>query len=451
VKARIVTIAKWALYPLFYLFCLALFGYLTFPFDRLKDRLIAEFEREQATHGGHQRLEIDELSSYWFSGVDVTGVKLVIPPADPGDKDAKDTVLAVDRAHARVQLLPLLIGRVRVDFTAEAFDGEVSGSVPVTGGNGAIELSLEDVDLSKVAAITDTIGVPLRGIASGTIELDAPERKLSKATGSVSLTVRGVSVGDGKTKIKGQLALPEAKLGDLTITADATDGLLKISKLAAPGPDLDLQGDGKISLRDVWNDSSADLYVKFKFSDAYRGKNDVTKSLLGAPGSKAPALLDLADPKIKKAKRPDGFYGFHVHGTLRNLRFDPSASGAPEGGAARGGKGSPFQRKAGGISLPLGPSEAVHETHEARPAAPSIGSPLPRAVDRPEPERDREPERPEITPPPPPPPPPREAPEPPVPEPEPEPQAAPEPAQEQPAEPPQEEAPAQQQEPAPAE
>ncbi len=40
------------------------------PYDRLKDRLIAEFDRTQQKRGPSQaqRLEIDELDSYWFTG-----------------------------------------------------------------------------------------------------------------------------------------------------------------------------------------------------------------------------------------------------------------------------------------------------------------------------------------------------------------------------------------------
>jgi hypothetical protein len=148
--------------------------------------------------------------------------------------------------------------------------------------------------------------------------------------------------------------------------ADVKDGLVQLTKLAAPGPDLELVGDGKITLRDPWKDALADLYMRFKFSDAYRGKDSITKSLLGEPGSKMPALLDL-DPKMKKAKRADGFYGFHAHGPLRHLKFDPSASGAPDVAPSKG-KASPFQKKKGGgmEAFPLGTSDAVRRDAPSR-------------------------------------------------------------------------------------
>jgi type II secretion system protein N len=384
VTSKLVTVAKYAVYPLFYFFCLAMFGYLTFPYDRLKDRLISEFHRSQTKRGqpAAQRLEIDTLDSYWFTGVEVIGARVIIAPSAEdllastkassagGTEDAaakaKDTVINIEEGHARVRLLPLLIGRVRVDFGAKVFGGEVTGSAPVgRAAENHIEVEIDGVDLGQVEPLVAAVGLPMKGTANGKLDLVAPEGKFNKADGSFELTVTDAAVGDGKTKLKGQLALPEAKLGDLTITADAKDGVLKISKLSANG-DLEVVGDGKIAMREPWNDSNVDVYLRFKFSDGYRGKNEVTRSLLGAPGSTAPALLDLADPKIKKAKRADGFYGWHVHGAIKRIKFDPSASDAPGGAGtrpARTGKDTPFSagaKKPGApnLTLPLGPSTA---------------------------------------------------------------------------------------------
>src|SRR5262249_19443770 len=117
------------------------------------------------------------------------------------------------------------------------------------------------------------------------------------------------------------------KLGDLSIQAEAKDGVLKLTKLAAAGHDLELVGDGSIKLKEPWQEAIADLYVRFKFTDAFRGKNSMTKALLGDPGSSSAGLIEgPMMPKMKRAKRPDGFYGFHVSGPLKRLRFDPSTA-----------------------------------------------------------------------------------------------------------------------------
>lgn len=379
-KARLIKIGKWAAYPLFYLFCLGLFGYLTFPYNRLKDRLIAEFDRMQQKRGPSQaqRLEIDELDAYWFTGVEAKGVRLILPPNELGaarrssaaaftsgdaakEGPPKPTVIEIDEAHARVQILPLLIGKMRVSFWASVFGGEIEGVAPMDRSGGDLHVEVSDVDLAKVTPLADILGLPIAGTLTANLELNAPEGKLNKANGTLEVSAKDVSVGDGKTKIQGLIALPEAKLGELLVSAEAKDGVLKVTKLTANGSDLELNGDGKVTLRDPWNNSLADLYVRFKFSDAYRGKNDVTKSLLGAPGSNVPGLIEMQQPKMKRAKRADGFYGWHVHGMLRRPRFDPHAADSP---AARGrGKSdgapgaNPTTRRPGAATPPPGPSE----------------------------------------------------------------------------------------------
>ena len=53
-----------------------------------------------------------------------------------------------------------------------------------------------------------------------------------------------------------------------------------------------------------------------------------------APGSTAPGLFDL-DPKNKRAKRPDGFYGYRASGTFSSPSFTPNPGSAAK---EKGGK-----------------------------------------------------------------------------------------------------------------
>lgn len=348
-KQRLVRILKFLAYPALYLTCLTLFFYLTFPWNRLKDRLVAEIAiRAQKPKSSIQRVEIDDLDSYWFTGAEATGVRIYLPPSDDAgaDKDKPlETVVKVDEVNARLQILPLFLGRLRVKFWAKAFNGDIRGTVPIGASSGPVEVQLDAVDLAYVDVIKDTIGIPIKGIATGKLELTAEAGKFSKASGMLDLAINGVTVGDGKSKIKNQIALPEAKLGDLVIAAEAKDGALKITKFEANGTDIELAGDGKINVREPAGSSIADLYVRFKFTDAYRTKSDLTKTLLGAPGSSAPSLFELADPRIKRSKRTDGFYGWHMHGALGKLKFDPSTADGAAAGKGKGKADSPFTTK----------------------------------------------------------------------------------------------------------
>jgi type II secretion system protein N len=338
---RILTLSG---YPAFYLFCLFVFAYFTFPYERLKERLLVELDAQRGSNPTAQHIEIDSLGPYWLSGVSVKGLKVISPRTPGPDGDRPPSKLTIDKAHLRVSILPLLIGRVTVSFGASAFGGSIDGWTRANSEGRRIEASLDDVDVGQIEMLGDMVGgLPLSGTMDGSIEWMLPEQKLSKATGTVSLKIADLTAGDGKTKIAGKLALPKLNVGAFELTADAKDGVLKIGKLGAKGQDLDFDGDGKISMRDPFSDSIADLFLRFRFSDGYKGKNDVTKSLFGAPGSSMPALFELADPRIKTSKRSDGFYGWHMAGLLKDPRFDaaPTGGGASSGGAPAGGRAGP--------------------------------------------------------------------------------------------------------------
>jgi type II secretion system protein N len=341
VKERLLKYAKYAPlvgYPVFYLFCLFVFAAVTFPYDKLRQRVVAAFNADQHATGGQQELRIDEMSGYWLSGVRVRGVTLSSAATEPGKQPSK---IQIDEATVRYQVLPALIGHSDVHFDVYAFGGEASGSYDVSGKDRSLEATLDSVDMGEVDPLVQMLGIPLQGKLSGTVRFMLPEGKTAKGSGAVSLEASGVSVGDGKAKLKGALALPKIDVGTLSLAADAKDGALKITKLAAGGKDVELQGDGRITMRDSMGDSLCDANVRFKINDAYRSKNDITKSLFGAPGSNAPALFELADPKIKLSKRADGFYGWTLRGPLARLEFIPAGGGAVGAGMGPNGPTTP--------------------------------------------------------------------------------------------------------------
>jgi len=330
VTPRVRQILKWAGYVGFYLFALCMFAYLTFPYNRLGDRIVAEFNARQ-TGPKPMRLKLGDMSSYWLNGVEAENITFTSPgEPDEQGRPGKPKVMKIDSAHASVSLLRLLIGSLRLSFGASAFGGELSGSTSVSDEGRQLEVELEDLDLGQAPMIGDIVGLPLSGKLSGTIDLLMPEEKLSKADGKISLKVAGLAAGDGKAKIRDTIALPRLDAGDLTLDADVKTGTLKVSQLAANGPDLKLDSEGTLRLRDVFDTSVLNLNISFKFQDRYTNKSDITKSLFGS--GTMPGLFDL-DPKMKHAKRGDGSYGWRASGSIAHLNFVP-APNAPGGGAA---------------------------------------------------------------------------------------------------------------------
>jgi type II secretion system protein N len=325
VKERLLKYAKYAPYvgyPLFYLVMLVVFIALLVPWDKVRERAVAQFNADQRATGGKYELQVDEMSGYWLSGARMKGVRLLSPPTEPGKPPSK---IDIDEATVRYALL---IGHGDIGFHVNAFGGEASGTWGQHGNDRSIEVELDSVDVGAIDALTQVLGVPLKGKVNGKVKLAMPEGKASKGSGTVALEIQDVSVGDGKAKLKGALALPRIDVGTITLSGDARDGTLKITKLVAGGKDLELQGEGRVVMRELATDSLCDATIRFKLNDGYRNKNDLTKSLFGSPGSTMPALFEM-DPKVKQSKRPDGFYAWAMRGKLGNPDFTPAGGGGP--------------------------------------------------------------------------------------------------------------------------
>jgi type II secretion system protein N len=326
--ARLKRILPFVGYIAFYFFAFAMCCYFTFPYERLRDRIVAEFHASQKGQAKQNHLEIEEVSPYRLTGVIATGVRYITPGTAKGDTPAVPTTIEIEELRARLSILPLLIGNKNVSFYARAFGGELEGSFSDASKERKLELTMTDVAIGRIEPITGMIGLPLTGAIKGNVEMTFPDKRASKSSGSIKLSVADLSAGDGKAKIADTIALPKLQVGDLVMDAEVKEGVLHVNKLGAAGKDLDLISEGKITLRDQPLDSVADVYVRFKFSDNFRGKSDVTKSLFGAPGSSTPALFEF-NPKVKQSKRTDGFYGWHMVGQLMNARFDPFAANPP--------------------------------------------------------------------------------------------------------------------------
>lgn len=312
-------------YPAFYLFCLGIFLSWTFPYDKLKERIVTQFNAQQKSATNPQQLEIDELDSNLITGVKAKGVRLIQPSREP---DKAPTIITIDEAKARVSLLSLIIGNKNVSFRIEAFDGVIKGNYFESSKEREIEVTFDGVDMARVDAIAANVGFPIDGKLNGDVKLTLPEGKASKGNGTVNLEIKDMAAGKGseftvKTPM-GPFTLPKLKIGNFTIIGEAKDGKLTLSKIAGSGGDVDLNGDGKVMLKEIANDANLDVNLKFKLNDSYRGKNDKTKLLFGTPGKSDKPMVDM----MLKSKTNDGFYNLKVGGTLGNPK--PDTSGGPK-------------------------------------------------------------------------------------------------------------------------
>ncbi len=354
-RERLRLAAAIAGYPLFYVFCFVAFVSALFPFEVLKERIVIQFNATQRAAGAPQEIAIDDMTSSWPIGVKAIGVHLTQPPAAT-DPKAQPVVLTVDEARANISIPALLIGRKKVNFSIDGFGGSVWGHYEEIGTDREVDVNLKEIDLGQVAPVTALLGVPMEGQLKGEISITMPEGKASKGTGTVDLQGTDIAVGDGKAKLKGLLALPRLVVGDLAIAAEAKDGVLKFTKFEASGKDVEIGGEGRILMRELATESVCDVTLKFKVNDVYKGKSDLTKNLFGAPGSTKGGDLEMLVPQVKAAKRPDGYFGFHLRGLLGRPDFDPAPNASGFGNGAGGSNAGITPSSGGGASGASGTS-----------------------------------------------------------------------------------------------
>jgi type II secretion system protein N len=361
------TVGPWIGYTGFFFTAFVLFSYWTFPWDRVRDKVIADFDRAQVPAPGAARqiLSIGKLEPSWGTGIVLKEVALTTVPADP---TKPSTAMRADEIRARVSLGSLLSAAKDVTFSVRTMGGTIEGSVthkaavqkdpkavPLKGGarfDRTIHVDVENLALNEFAPFRDAIGVPIGGTVKGTIELTLGESRADKANGTIDFTVENYWVSDGVVPFKvpalkpifgsENITLPKIEIGTLPIQVAVKDGIARITKWAATGKDLDVALEGQIVLKDQVALSELQLGLKFKFNESYKKKGDATAGLL--------FLLD-GEPKLKASKRPDGFYALRVQGPLGGS--PQILPGGGPGGAMQPMGASPFLKPMG--ASPPGP------------------------------------------------------------------------------------------------
>ena len=115
-RALLKKYGKYLGYVLFTLLAIAYFSFLTFPYDVLKDRYLA-----QQTRGLPYQVTIDEIRATPFLWIRASGVDV-----SPAKKD-EVSILKVKEVRLRPSLYRLLVGKLAFRFKASLYGGKVQG------------------------------------------------------------------------------------------------------------------------------------------------------------------------------------------------------------------------------------------------------------------------------------------------------------------------------------
>lgn len=302
-----------AAYPLFFLFSLVVGAYFTFPYDHVRDYIVQEAER-----GGTMQLEITSLEPDWFTGVELEGVRFATVPDDPSAQPAE---LVVPKANARISLLSLLGGTTEVSFDAEMDGGgTIEGSFAEDEEMLHVDATLASVDLRRVGPIRDAVGLPVAGRAEGTLDFTIG-REAADTSGEANLTIRNLSLGDGRTPLAIEglgpgLTLERLNVGTLQLRMDTERGTTRVERLHADGEHAALWGTGSLRLAQPLRSSSVDMLFRIQFKDAYRTSSPRMEGLF--------ALLEI-NPQVRPARTPDGGFQWRIQGSFGGrVRMVPS-------------------------------------------------------------------------------------------------------------------------------
>lgn len=302
-------------YVAFFLTCFVLFAYWTFPYERVRDLLMAKVA-ENPSPGARTKLTIGELGPHWLSGVAMSAVAL---ERSTGTADETPSRLAFDELTLHASPLALLFGGISLDFGAEIGDGEIDGSYEADEDEPTrVEAELDEVDLGQLG-VGSYLGVPVAGAATGTIDVTLA-KEAAGTNGNVELTIVGLRLADGKTPVKipgmgGGLTIAPVDAGTLEIKLTVRDGVATIEKMEAKGKDLELSGSGSVRIATPFAQSRADVTLGVKFTEGYKRSNEKTKLAF--------ELME-QNPLIKRSIGSDGMIRFKLSGPVTALRSAPA-------------------------------------------------------------------------------------------------------------------------------
>ena len=388
-------------YVLFFVCSFLLLCYLLFPFNRWKGTLEELMSRQL-----DRKVTIGSVGSWGVTGLklrDVT-IEKVEEDEEPEagifekaadkagvkkkdrkkkEKKKRSIPLHIDRLGLRVALLPLVTGKMGVCFDARLFDGVLKGcyvdaSRSILGGRrdgppseddprSGLDVKIRGIDLREIAQLEDLVGLPFNGVVEGDVDLSYVAGLPRTAEGDVELRIEDLRVGEKGGKIdlskaggvlQGEITFEPIVVGDLVLEMKGESGILEVENLKATSQHVQIRGGGDMSLRQPLMLSVMNIYVMFKFQPAYTDKSSMTKTIFSA--------LDRL-PKMRKAKRPDGFFGYLLKGNMKNgPQFVPSRSG-PTPSPQPGGPGAGKKK---GSGLPMGLGKKQEKPKKPRPAKP---------------------------------------------------------------------------------
>ncbi len=369
---RALRVAGWSLA---FLVLLLLCVRLTFPTGALA-RMV-EVRMSEAL--GATDVKIGELSLLGLipGGIELEEVEIAFKDValktdTPGKDRMVGRILQAERLSVEASLGGLLGGEVDATFEGELMGGRLEGGRLIIPKEGMAELrvaSISDVSLGSERLFAATTGFDVRGVLSGSIDLQvpvsSPEGKLTPDLGGLSGTIE-LAIADTRIddpvveRNQMRQALTDVSLGLVTLKARAGDGkagagagetdkrrqtsnatVIHLEEVSTTGPDLQMAIGQRAAITFPPGRSMAQAALRAHFAilidEAFIGKEvDDPK----APGKKVRpngALKLILEDLTRKGHVADGQFGLTLSGPLAKPTITTEKPRVRAGGSGGGG------------------------------------------------------------------------------------------------------------------
>lgn len=224
------------LYPVFALFCLAVFSFLLFPFEALTRRIEGEIGK---AFGSKYDVSIGKISPSPFTGIVLRKIKL--------QEKGKEKNILLDKARIKISLFPLLWGAKSLSVDLRAGKGRVEGSIKLDEEFTHLDLEVDQWDVVSLSDLFLPETVPFVGSFDGEVLLNMYSTDPLRNSGRIDLKLKELGLGEGASAAGMTLVpLNFAKEGDSRVAIDVVRGNWEIKTLKLVGGDLNLEASGKV-------------------------------------------------------------------------------------------------------------------------------------------------------------------------------------------------------------
>ncbi|HET9991569.1 MAG TPA: type II secretion system protein GspN [Kofleriaceae bacterium] len=350
------------------LFAFTLALQATFPYERMKDKIIEGLSAQyDVTIGGVER--------GWKPGrVYFKAVTLRTRVTKP---DETATTFFVEKLEVDLGLLSLIGMNISVDLDAKVGAGRIKGNITLPKfGKAGVKVDLAGTDLPGTSLpLRSALGLPMTGKLDFAVDLDLPVSKnkmgrtstdWTKADGTIDLSCpTGCTLGDGHTKLKPLLKnrTNQVMVGDgidfgevhistldvhAVFTAAVGDpdahsssykpGKFEVTKFNITSPDGELHVDYLMTMAPTLDDSVVAGCLRFKASDNLLKKEETKKTY---------AAISTTGAEL----RSDGLFHIKLSDRFKDMKRLNAECG-PNSAASKIGNGEDFSPHPGGGPRP---------------------------------------------------------------------------------------------------